>query len=261
LEIAKNKIVLIVEYDGTDYCGFQFQDNGATIQDELEKALFKLTTEKTRIVGASRTDTGVHARGQVVSFFSASRLVPAEFPAGLDYYLPQDIAVVAAYQVNPEFDVQRSAVSREYLYRIWNRPSRSPLLRRYCQHVKATLDVEQMNEAAQLVVGELDLASFVTELSRSVVRSTVRRVFEARVEREGEEVRFSIRAQSFLPHQVRNTIGSLIRVGLGKMGIEDFKKILEEKTPGLARPTAPAKGLVLVKVNYPRPLGDYHEDL
>ncbi len=112
-----------------------------------------------------------------------------------------------------------------------------------------------------MLIGEHDLASFVTELSQSTIKSTLRTVYTARVERKGDLVIFDMMAKSFLPHQVRNTVGTLIRVGLGKINIDDFKTIMEAKKPGLAGPTVPAQGLYLMKVNYPHPLGDYNEDL
>jgi tRNA pseudouridine38-40 synthase len=226
------KIVLVLEYDGTDYCGFQYQDNSRTVQDEIEKALFKLTGEKMRVVAASRTDTGVHARGQVVSFRTASALEPGTFIKGLNYYLPQDVAVKASYHVNIQFSVQRNAVSREYRYLILNSAARSPLKRGYTHAVWGELNTEAMNQACQLLVGEHDLASFVTKFNQSVIKSTLRNVFAAQVQRKSDLVVFDIIAKSFLPHQVRNTVGALIRVGLGKIDVNDFKSIMEARKPG-----------------------------
>jgi len=251
----------VAEYDGTNYCGFQFQVNAPTVQDEIEKALRKLTGEKIRVVAASRTDTGVHARGQVISFWTGAVLKPETYIKGLNYYLPPDIAVKASYQVKDTFNVQRDAVSREYRYLILNSPTRSPLKKGYTYRVHGELNIEAMNQASQALIGEHDLASFVTELSQSVVKSTFRTVYRAQVWNKGDLVIFDITANSFLPHQVRNTVGTLIRLGLGKINIDDFKVIMEEKKPGLAGPTVPAEGLYLMQVNYPRPLGDYDEDL
>jgi tRNA pseudouridine38-40 synthase len=259
--IDPNKIVLVLEYDGANYCGFQFQKNAPSVQGEIEKALFKLTNENTRVVSASRTDSGVHAKGQVACFRTGTHYTCNAYVNGLNFYLPNDIAVKAAYQVNKDFNVQKAAVSREYLYCIYPSLTRSPLKRNYSYLVKGELDIESMNQASQVLVGVHDLASFVTEIKRSVVRSTFREVYSAQVERKGEMVVFYIIARSFLPHQVRNTVGTLIRVGLGKLGIKEFKTILEGKKPGLAGPTVPAQGLYLMKVNYPRPLGEYDEDL
>jgi tRNA pseudouridine38-40 synthase len=261
LENNLSKVVLVLEYDGSNYCGFQYQENAVTIQAEIEKALLKLTGESLRVVGASRTDSGVHARGQVVSFRTRSKLNHHNYIGGLNFYLPQDIAVNEAYKVNNGFSVQHQAVSREYGYLIINRPARSPLQRNCAYHVGVELNTTAMDRAAQELVGEHDLASFVTEIKQSSVKSTVKRVIRACVGRNGEEVTFDITANSFLPHQVRNTVGTLIRVGLGKLSLDEFVKIMEAKKPGLGGPTAPAQGLTLIKVNYPRPLGEYHENL
>jgi tRNA pseudouridine38-40 synthase len=255
------KMVLVLEYDGTHYCGFQFQANDITVQDEIEKALLKLTGEKVRVMAASRTDTGVHAKGQVVSIRTGSVLKPETYIKGLNYYLPPDIAVKASYKVNSRFSVQREAVSREYRYLILNIPTRSPLKRGYTYQVRGELNIDAMNKASQLLVGEHDLASFVTGFSQSVIKSTLRMVFGAQVERKKDLVIFNVIAKSFLPHQVRNTVGTLIRVGLGKINVDDFKTIMEARKPGLAGPTVPAQGLYLMRINYPRPLGDYDEDL
>ncbi len=251
------KIVLVLEYDGSNYCGFQFQANAPTVQDEIEKALFRLTGERLRVIAASRTDSGVHARGQVVSFRTGSRLEPEKYIRGLNFYLPQDIAVKASYKVNYNFSVQREAVSREYTYLIFNSAVRSPLKRGYTYQVNGDLDIEAMDRTCQYLVGEHDLASFVTDFSQSVIKSTLRRTYTARVRRERNLVIFEIKASSFLPHQVRNTVGTLIRVGLGKISVNDFKTIMEARKPGLAGPTVPAHGLYLKRVNYPRPLGEY----
>ncbi|MFC1904663.1 tRNA pseudouridine(38-40) synthase TruA [Chloroflexota bacterium] len=247
------KIVLITEYDGRRYHGFQLQANSLTIQEEIEKALWKLTGEKIRVIGASRTDTGVHARGQVISFRTTSSLPPETFVKGLNHYLPRDIAVNAAYRVRGTFNVRRHALSREYNYYIFNSPTRSPVRMRYCCLVGGQLDVEAMNQASQTLLGEHDFVSFASSLG-SEIKSTVRRVYRAKVEKEGELAVFNIVANSFLPHQVRNTVGALIRVGLGKMSVDEFCRIMEAKQPGLAGPAGPAHGLCLMQVSYPRPL-------
>jgi tRNA pseudouridine38-40 synthase len=256
-----SKIVLVLEYDGTKYCGFQYQINAPTIQDEIEKALFRLTGEQLRVVSASRTDTGVHARGQVVSFRTGSVLGTLTFKNGLNHYLPPDIVVKVSYKVNEKFNVQLDAISREYKYLIYNCQTRSPFKRESSYQVSGELNIEEMNRACQALIGEHDLASFISDFSQSNIKSTIRKVYEARLRREGELVIFDIIARSFLPHQVRNTVGALIRVGLGKIKVEDFQTIMEAKKPGSAGPKVPAQGLYLMQVNYPRPLGDYDEDL
>jgi tRNA pseudouridine38-40 synthase len=256
-----SKIVLVLEYDGSHYCGFQFQVNAPSVQDEIEKALFNLTREKIRIIAASRTDSGVHAKGQVISFRTSSSLKPGTFVKGLNYYLPQDIAVKASYKVNEAFSVQSDAISRQYHYLIFNSSVRSPLKRGYTYQVSGDLDIEAMNQASQALVGEHDLVSFVTDLSQSVIKTKFITVNLAVVKSKDDLVIFQIVAKSFLPHQVRNTVGTLIRVGLNKIKVSDFKTIMEARKPGLAGPTVPAQGLYLIQIDYPRPLGEYDEDL
>ncbi len=249
------KIVLIMEYDGTHYHGFQLQANSVTIQGEIEKALRKLTGEGCRVMAASRTDAGVHAKGQTVSFRTRSPLPPQTFINGLNYYLPRDVAVKAAYKVEDSFNVRRDALSREYSYYILNSSTRSPIRQGFSHLVTHCLDIGAMNQACQALIGENDFASFVTCMEARI-KSTVRNVYQARIERVDELAVFNIVANSFLPHQVRNTVGTLIRVGLGKMSIDEFHGIMEARKPGLAGPTAPACGLCLMRINYPHPFGE-----
>lgn len=244
-----NKIVLVVEYDGRNYCGFQLQANLPTIQAELENAIGKVTGESSRVMAASRTDTGVHAVGQIVSFQTKSSLTPQVFIRALNYYLPEDIAVKGACKVDMDFNVRRDAVSREYNYRILNGSTRSPLLEGFAYFMPKKLNTRIMNKACKFLEGEHDFASFAAALGK--LGSTVRNVHRANVAKKGELVTYNMIANSFLPHQVRNTIGLLIRVGLGKAGLDEFRQIMEARQVGLAGPTAPPYGLCLTKVNYP----------
>jgi len=253
--VAVTRIVLIIEYDGTDYHGLQLQANQPTIQGEIEEALYKLTGKKTRIAAASRTDTGVHALGQVVSFRTESVLPLETFIKGLNYYLPKVIAVKEAHQVADSFNVRRDALSREYRYYILNSLTRSPLRQGFCYFVPGQLNIEEINKACQALIGKHDLASFASELD-GTLKSTVRTVYRAEMVRDEDMAIFNMVANSFLPHQIRNTVGALIRVGLGKMTIEDFHSIIELRKPGLAGPTAPGRGLCLIKVNYAKPFGE-----
>ncbi len=254
---STTRMVLLVEYDGSRYYGFQLQKNLPTIQGEIEEALKRLIGDRIRVVAASRTDTGVHARGQVVSFRTESILPPQTFVNGLNYYLPKDIAVKSAYRAGDSFNVRRHAISREYNYCILNSQTRSPMWQGFSYLVTGELDIESMDLAAQALVGEHDLASFASNLGVDL-KSTRRRVYLSRVYRDGELVIFNIIANSFLPHQVRNTVGALIRVGLGRMTLEEFHSIMEAKEFGLAGPTAPACGLCLMKVNYKRDIKEYN---
>ena len=249
-----NRIALILEYDGTNYHGSQLQAKVPTIQGEIERALRKLTGERTRTKFAGRTDAGVHAKGQVVSFSTKSALSLSALVAGLNHYLPRDIAVKEAFRVNDSFDVRRGAISREYKYYILNSPTRSPLRQGFYYRVAGNLDVGAMNQACQALIGKHDFASFITG-SDTEKKSTVRNVHKAQVEQDGDMIVLDMVADSFLPHQIRNTVGSLIRVGWRKMTVDEFYGLVEARTPGLAWPTAPAGGLCLMRVNYPSLLG------
>jgi tRNA pseudouridine38-40 synthase len=219
----------------------------------VEKAIRKLTGERRRVISASRTDAGVHARGQVVGLRTRSPLPTDKLVKGLNHHLPRDIAVKAAYRVSDTFRVRRDAVSREYSYSILNSPTRSPIREGRAHRVANPLDIEAMNGASQTLIGEHDFASFVNG-DGSWLTSTVRNVSRAEVEKEGELVTFHMAANSFLPHQVRTTVGALIRVGLAKMKLDQFRSIIEARKPGTAGPTAPACGLCLDRVNYSVPL-------
>ena len=249
--VPATRIALVVEYDGTDYYGFQFQEDRPTIQSELEQAILRLTGERTRVTAASRTDTGVHALSQVVSFRTDSRLPLHNFVSGLNFYLPTAIAVKAAYRQKTGFHVQRTAVSRQYDYHILNTSNRSPLRERFSYLVPEALNLTTMQKACQSLIGEHDFASF-TSGTGNLIKNTVRTVYQAGIRRDGDLVIFTIVANSFLTHQVRNTVGALIKVGLDKISPEEFYSIIKRKKPGLAGPKAPASGLYLVKVNYPQ---------
>ena len=244
------KVVLITEYDGRHYHGSQLQEALPTIQGEIEKALWRLTEEKIRVMAASRTDAGVHAQGQVFSFRTKSPLPLQTFVNGLNYYLPRDIAIKTAHRVAGSFNVRRNAISRKYRYSILNGLTRSPIRAGFSYRVSGQLDVEAMNQACQSLIGEHDFISFASSLGMAT-KNTVRRVYQAEMERNGELVTFNIVANSFLTHQVRNTVGTLIGVGLGKMRVDQFCSIIEMKKSDLVGPAAPACGLCLIRVSYP----------
>ncbi len=243
------KIALVVEYEGTRYHGSQIQANMPTIQGEIEYALSRLTGEMIRIAFASRTDAGVHAEGQVAGFGTNSNLPVETFVRALNHYLPPDIAVRKAFPVSDDFDVRRDAISREYWYRLLNSATASPLLRRSAYFVPQPLDVAAMNEACKALIGTHDFAPFASPVNGR--KSTVRTVYRAEITRDGELITFYMVANSFLSHQVRNTIGALVKVGLDKCDVETFRQIARSKTPASAGPALPAHGLCLIKVNYP----------
>ncbi len=250
---ADARIILVIEYKGGNYHGSQSQVNAPTVQGEIEKALKKLTGERIRIKLAGRTDAGVHASGQVVGFDTESQLPLKSFIDGLNHYLPGDIAVKQAFKAEADFDVRRRAVSRVYRYYIYNSPTRSPLKEGLSWRVPGKLDITAMNRACEALIGRHDFSSFVSSEAVAKEKRTVRDIFKAAVTQDGEMIVFEIIANSFLPHQVRNIIGSLVKVGQDKMTAAEFKEMVESRTPGLAGPTAPAEGLCLVQVNYPGP--------
>ena len=246
---------LVLEYEGTRYSGSQIQSGRLTIQGEVEAALGRLTGEQVRIKAAGRTDAGVHARGQVVAFQTVAGLPVDAVRKGLNRHLPEDIAVRAAYRVRDGFDPRREAASREYRYVVLNSDVPSPLLRAFTYQVNAPLQMAPMCEAAASLVGTHDFASFTVDLAETRKRS-VRSVYRAEVGRKGSLVFLEMTAESFLPHQVRRTVGALLRVGAGKMEVGAFRRLLEQRQPNLARPAAPACGLYLMKVNYRQDLAD-----
>jgi tRNA pseudouridine38-40 synthase len=237
-----------MEYDGTRYHGSQYQTNAPSIQGETESALNKLTGEEVRVSMASRTDAGVHAKGQVASFKTKASFPPKTWVEALNYYLPKDISVRAAYEVDGAFDARRHALCREYRYHIVNRPTPSPLWRNFSEFVPQPLDAEAMNSACDALIGEQDFAPFAPATYH---RSTRRRVSRAEVGRKEDMVTFDMQANSFLPHQVRNTVGGLVKVGLHKMTVDAFRETALSGKAGTIGPTAPARGLCLMNIKYP----------
>ena len=211
-----------------------------------------MTGRRTRVAAAGRTDAGVHAWGQIISFKTVAPYSTETFVKALNYYLPGDIAVKVSHRVRDSFNVRHQAVSREYQYHILNSLTRSPLGQGLAHFVGGQLDIAAMNEASQALLGEHDFASFCSG-TRDELKSTVRRVYRAEVGRDGQLVVFKMVANAFLPHQVRSTVGALIKIGLGKLSGDEFRSIMAARKPGLAGPTAPACGLYLMQVSYPRP--------
>ena len=243
------RLALIVEYEGTRYHGFQYQVNALSIQEELETAIERFTGDKVRVSAAGRTDAGVHARGQVVAFDSASPHPDNTVVQAMNYHLPDDIAVKSARRVSVSFDPRRDAVSRKYVYTILNRRAPSPLARTTAFTVTTPLNVRKMRKAAALLEGSHDFERFSGPLENETL-STYRCISSATVKRAGEFVSFDVEANSFLPHQMRRMAGSLVDVGTGKLGLDQFEDILAGTSEVVAR-SLPARGLCLVAVTYP----------
>jgi tRNA pseudouridine38-40 synthase len=238
----------IVEYDGTDFHGFQRQAQGErTIQEILESAILAVSHEPVRIIGAGRTDAGVHARGQVISFDLEWRHGEEALGRALNANLPPDIVmrdvVTVGRGFHPRFDARR----RTYQYFINNQSVPSPLLRRVTWHKPRPLDLAAMNSASSYLVGEHDLAAFGTP---PVGDNTVRRVYSAQWQRLENLVVFAIEANAFLYHMVRSLVGSLCLVGEGQWSVDEFARVLAAADRSLAGPTAPPHGLVLWSVSY-----------
>jgi tRNA pseudouridine38-40 synthase len=244
------RLALLVEYEGTRFMGFQLQTGQPTIQGELEQALERLTGRRVRVRGASRTDSGAHALGQMVDFLTDSPLPLATFPKGLNFYLPADIRVETAYEVAPEFHSRRSASGRNYRYQILNRRWPSPLLRRTHHWVREPLDEARMHRAAQWLVGRHDFRPLAPGLPAQ--RSAVREVRRWSVQRQGDAISVECEANGFLPHQIRRANGLLIEVGKGRRPEGILGDVLAGAAPrSLQWPSAPACGLCLMAVDYP----------
>jgi tRNA pseudouridine38-40 synthase len=243
------RFALIVEYDGTGYHGYQYQPGVPTVQLELEKAIESLTGEKLRVAAAGRTDTGVHALGQVVAFDTESGHGARTIVNAMNFYLPDDVVVRSAYHVRDGFDPRRDATSRWYRYTIHNGERPSAMLRNLCCHVPEPLEVDAMAQAAKGFVGTHDFDRFCGPLPEGKTNTT-RTVFKASVRRDGEMVTFDVEANAFLPHQVRRMAGALVDVGRGRLAQEDIRKLIElESTQAVAHSMA-ARGLCLMEVRY-----------
>ncbi|HWQ28501.1 MAG TPA: tRNA pseudouridine(38-40) synthase TruA [Dehalococcoidia bacterium] len=238
---------MVLEYDGTRYSGSQLQKNGPSIQEALETAITKLTGERVRVAFAGRTDAGVHAWGQVAVFDTASAHPLATFVEGLTYWLPRDIAVVRAAEAPPGFDPRRHAVSRTYRYLVLNRRARSPLWAFRAWHVRDAIDLAPVRRLLEWLPGKRDWAALAGDAGG---RQTVRTLTRAELRAKGPLLAFEFEAPSFLPHQVRRTVGALVDAGLGRRAVEALIEDIERATPASVGPVAPAHGLYLARVDY-----------
>jgi len=241
-------IKLVIEYKGTNYAGFQKQPDQPTIQEALEKALSMMLQEKVEIIAAGRTDAGVHAKGQVANLLTASDMDLGRMRWSANSLLPGDVVIKEAIQVSDNFHARRDAVSREYRYSILNRDYPSAFWNDFSYFYPRRLNAEAMQEAVRSLVGKHDFSSFCVAESRP--DNPVRHMQSISVERKNDFVHFDFQANAFVHNMVRVIVGTLVQVGAGELEPEKMRSILEAKDRTQAGPTAPAKGLVLVKVNY-----------
>jgi len=242
------RIHLIVEYDGTDYAGWQRQFNAMTVQEWLERAVKKLTGETVCVSGASRTDAGVHALGQSAHFDTESRIPADKFSFALNTILPPDIRVSHSEEVSMDFHSRFSGKGKRYRYLFYASPHAGALNRRTHAHVIYPLDVEKMRAEAKTLVGTHDFGAFAA--SGSVVKDTVRTIYRADVEQEGREIRLIVEGNGFLYNMVRIIAGTLIGVGSGKIEPGAFCRAIESGNRLDLGVTAPAQGLTLMEVFY-----------
>ena len=240
---------LVVEYDGSDFVGWQRQDNGPSVQAALERAIHAFCGEQVTVFAAGRTDAGVHATGQVVHFDIDKPTTAATVADALNAHLrPDPVAVLGAEAVDADFHARLSARERAYLYRIVNRRAPLTVARRRAWLVQTPLDATAMHEAAQRLLGKHDFTTFRASLCQA--KSPVKTLDALDVERDGEEIRIHARARSFLHHQVRNIVGTLRLVGEGKWTAEDVSDALAARDRARGGPTAPPDGLYLTEVVY-----------
>lgn len=240
------RILLVVSYDGTNYHGWQLQKNAVTIEEKLNEAIFLLTGEKIQVIGASRTDAGVHALGNVAVFDTESEIPAEKFSYALNSRLPEDIVVQASKEVDSCFHPRHVSCRKTYEYTILNRTFPLPEYRNSALFYYGALDVEKMKEAAKFFKGEHDFAAFCS--AGAHVETTVREIYELLVEKNGELIYIRVTGNGFLYNMVRIIAGTLLEVGKGKISPEELPGIIASCDRANAGPTAPAKGLKLMEI-------------
>ena len=244
-------IKLVLEYNGSAFFGFQKQPGKPTIQKVLEEALSGFLNYKMKIAAASgRTDTGVHAEGQVVNFKTSSTHKLWQIQKGLNALLPPPVVVKAIQEVAPDFHACYSVRSKVYGYRIWNHPCRSPLIAGRVFHVPYHLNVTKMRQAARAFIGKHDFRSFTSVSALKKGSSCVRTIKRFQIKKQGHLILMHVEADGFLYHMIRNMVGTLLEVGRGKREVGDIAVILKAKDRRLAGMTAPSEGLTLIRVTY-----------
>jgi tRNA pseudouridine38-40 synthase len=241
-------IQIIIAYDGTRYSGWQVQKNAVTVQAEVQKALREVTGRRTSVIGASRTDAGVHARRQAANFRTDCAIPVENVPPAVSRLLPEDIVVLEAAEVPDGFNSRFDAKSKLYRYRIYRSPARDPFRERYSWRVSFPLDVDIMRREASALIGEHDFRSF--QASDKHERSSVRRITRLDITERNDELFLDIEGNGFLYNMVRSITGTLVDGGRGYLQPGSMEHIISARRREAAGPTAPAKGLFLQKVRY-----------
>jgi tRNA pseudouridine38-40 synthase len=242
------RILITIEYDGSAYCGWQRQLNGPSVQQRVEEALQRVCGERIGIIGASRTDAGVHALGQRAHFDTNTAIPPDKLPFALNTVLPRDIRVIKGQEVPGDFHARFDARGKEYSYLIYNRRHPSALLRDLSAHVSLKLDEAAMQRACRHLIGEHDFAAF--QAAGGTAKTTIRRIDRADVSRAGEELRLTVYGTAFLYNMVRIIAGTLIYVGQGRLSEDVFRQAISSGDRLALGPTAPPQGLCLSRVDY-----------
>lgn len=242
------RVKLVVAYDGTNYHGWQVQDNGITIEEVLNRTISELVQEDIKVIGASRTDAGVHACGNVAVFDTESRIPGDKFSFALNQRLPEDIRIQESCEVDADFHPRYADTVKTYEYNILNRRFELPSKRLYAAFCYYPMDIERMNQAEAYLVGEHDFKSFCS--AGAQVQTTVRTIYAVNVTKDDDMVHIRITGNGFLYNMVRIIAGTLMQVGTGLMEPEQVKEILEARDRSKAGPTAVAKGLTLVEIRY-----------
>lgn len=252
--------MLTVAYDGTNYCGWQIQDNGIAVEEVINKELDKLLGEEIHVIGASRTDSGVHALGNVCVFDTDTRIPPEKLSFALNAGLPEDIRIVKSEEVEADFHPRHCSSIKTYEYHIWNYKFMNPVLNRFCKFVYYDLDIEAMRNASKVLIGKHDFKSFCS--AHSQTQTTIREIISIDINEVSSEklemanmpggrlITIRVRGYGFLYNMVRIIVGTLLKVGMHMMKPDDMETVLEAKDRGAAGPKADAAGLTMVGIKF-----------
>jgi len=247
-EIAMKNVKLVIEYDGTNFQGWQSQKQGRTVQQEIEKALKIILKKEVKIYGSGRTDAGVHALGQTANFKEDFTIPVAKIPYALNSILPEDISIQSAQEVPEHFHARYSAIGKKYIYKIYHAPFRSALFRNYAYFIPEPLDIEKMRKASEYFIGKHDFIGFMA--SKSGVSDTVREIYALKIYDSKGWLTIEIKGNGFLYNMVRIIVGTLVEVGKNKIPLEHIPQIIRSGERKKAGPTAPPQGLYLAEVYY-----------